>query len=341
MNQLDYTETDILDFARCQRPDGSYYGTSGTCRKGTAVSAKEMKALKSAAKKGNKKAKAAVAVAEGKVTKKEAAKALAEAARREGKGKSVPSDMKKELAALKSAKDEATGDAKVLNKRFKDSKKEIGEGAYGAVKETAQGTVIKKGMIGKDEITVQQKLADVDGVPKLIDHAYTSKPFADRNGDRKGIVEMQKARGEELMKQQFKLDNPATTGQNATKIQDEYIRLRKDMHTRGVAHGDMHEGNVTWDGQKMGVLDFGLSKPTYKAALDEALGTFGVAQVGGRMVGDFRSQGFFDGSRRNGASTTGKVAQLQRKVEQIQKKAGGSITEKRAKQLIEELYDGI
>ena len=66
-----------------------------------------------------------------------------------------------------------------------------------------------------------------------------------------------------------------------------------------------------------------------------------MAQVGGRMVADFRSEGFFDGSRRNGASTTGKVAQLQRKVEQIQKKAGGSITEKRAKQLIEELYDGI
>ena len=29
------------DFARCQRPDGSYYGTSGVCRKGTPVDAKE------------------------------------------------------------------------------------------------------------------------------------------------------------------------------------------------------------------------------------------------------------------------------------------------------------
>ena len=331
MNQLDYTETDILDFTRCQRADGSYYGTSGVCRKGVKVNAKELKALKKAAKSGEKRAVVAVAVVEGKMTKKQAAAAL------KGKSKEVPPEMKKELAALDSSK----GDAKALGKRFDESKKELGEGAYGAVKETAEGTVIKKGMIGKDEIAVQQKLADVDGVPRLIDHAYTSKPFADRNGDRKGIVEMEKARGDELMKQQFKLDNPATTGKNATKIQDEYIRLRKDMHTRGVAHGDMHEGNVTWDGQKMGVLDFGLSKPTYKAALDEALGTFGMAQVGGRMVGDFRSEGFFDGSRRNGASTTGKVAQLQRKVEQIQKKAGGSITEKRAKQLIEELYDGI
>lgn len=30
-----------LDFARCQRPDGSYYGTNGKCRKGTQVGAKQ------------------------------------------------------------------------------------------------------------------------------------------------------------------------------------------------------------------------------------------------------------------------------------------------------------
>ncbi len=41
---VDYSET--LDFARCQRPDGSYYGTSGQCRKGTPVGAKEQKAKK-------------------------------------------------------------------------------------------------------------------------------------------------------------------------------------------------------------------------------------------------------------------------------------------------------
>jgi len=32
---------DFLDFARCQRADGSYYGTVGQCRKGTPVGAKE------------------------------------------------------------------------------------------------------------------------------------------------------------------------------------------------------------------------------------------------------------------------------------------------------------
>ena len=31
------------DYARCQRPDGSYYGTAGKCRKGTEVGAREKK----------------------------------------------------------------------------------------------------------------------------------------------------------------------------------------------------------------------------------------------------------------------------------------------------------
>jgi len=35
----------VWDFVRCQRSDGSYYGTGGTCRKGDKVSAKQKQAL--------------------------------------------------------------------------------------------------------------------------------------------------------------------------------------------------------------------------------------------------------------------------------------------------------
>ena len=35
----------VWDFVRCQRADGSYYGTSGKCRKGSEVSAKQKQAL--------------------------------------------------------------------------------------------------------------------------------------------------------------------------------------------------------------------------------------------------------------------------------------------------------
>lgn len=40
-----------LDFARCQRPDGSYYGTNGQCRKGKETGAKEAEPKKAKAKK--------------------------------------------------------------------------------------------------------------------------------------------------------------------------------------------------------------------------------------------------------------------------------------------------
>ena len=37
----DFSEGDTYDFARCVRPDGSSYGTSGKCRKGSESDAKE------------------------------------------------------------------------------------------------------------------------------------------------------------------------------------------------------------------------------------------------------------------------------------------------------------
>ena len=41
---LDYSEVEdmVMDFARCQRPDGSVYGTSGQCRKGKEVGDKDV-----------------------------------------------------------------------------------------------------------------------------------------------------------------------------------------------------------------------------------------------------------------------------------------------------------
>jgi hypothetical protein len=41
-DNLEFSESteDFQDFARCQRPDGSFYGTSGQCRKGKETSAK-------------------------------------------------------------------------------------------------------------------------------------------------------------------------------------------------------------------------------------------------------------------------------------------------------------
>lgn len=43
-----FSEVDEYSFATCERPDGSRYGTSGQCRKGTETSAKEEKPAKKA-----------------------------------------------------------------------------------------------------------------------------------------------------------------------------------------------------------------------------------------------------------------------------------------------------
>ena len=58
-----------FDFARCQRPDGTFYGTGGQCRKGAQVGPKEIAALKKAAKGGNEKAQKALDKVEGKDSK--------------------------------------------------------------------------------------------------------------------------------------------------------------------------------------------------------------------------------------------------------------------------------
>ena len=55
---------------------------------------------------------------------------------------------------------------------------------------------------------------------------------------------------------------------------DEYINVRKEIHTRGIAHNDMHPMNFFYDqGSKKGSLvDFGLAQVDSRAALGEALG---------------------------------------------------------------------
>jgi hypothetical protein len=45
-DSIEFSELETMDFGRCQRPDGSFYGTSGQCRKGKDAGAKEAAAPK-------------------------------------------------------------------------------------------------------------------------------------------------------------------------------------------------------------------------------------------------------------------------------------------------------
>lgn len=45
-NYPEYVDTVLYDFTTCQRPNGSFYGTSGTCRKGTEVEQRREESIK-------------------------------------------------------------------------------------------------------------------------------------------------------------------------------------------------------------------------------------------------------------------------------------------------------
>ena len=44
---LDFSEGSVYDFTRCVRPNGSFYGTRGRCKKGSETGAKEVSSPKS------------------------------------------------------------------------------------------------------------------------------------------------------------------------------------------------------------------------------------------------------------------------------------------------------
>jgi len=256
---------DEYDFARCQRPDGSYYGTGGQCRKGAPVDAKEKKSM---------------------------------------------------------------------TKRF-DAGKEIGAGAYGSVVETAEGSVIKEGFISEAEIQIADKLAGIEGMPTVLGHEFTGKTTDDKYDTVRGMIEMEKMKGAPLGEQTLSKKDQA-------KAVDEYIRLRKEMHTRGVAHNDFHDNNFFYDKEtgKGGAIDFGLSQISKKQALREALGT-------GRMEMDIQSHFLLQGM-----PSTPKLRRLEENIARTQLKMlgknysdldviRGNISPKESRELTAEIYEGV
>ena len=146
---------EALDFARCQRADGSYYGTGGVCRKGTQAGAKEkeakssggggggssvpeVKALDKKAKEANKKADAAE-----KAWRKGGAKPGAEQ-------KEVRRLDKEAKAADKAADKAAKGLAKM---RKQDEKLQAAQAKVNAQLKTAKGDRAK---------TLRGKRADLE-----------------------------------------------------------------------------------------------------------------------------------------------------------------------------------
>jgi len=361
---MDFLENEFLDFARCQRPDGSTYGTAGVCRKGKAISAAQVGELVRKAKDMGYNDKQIKEIAD-KVKAKYGVKQLkaggdplASVGRRLGEQEGIKPDTKRAKGRAKRAKKKAgAGESKPAPRneaKAKKAKKEkpapkaktkkvapkkeakpakeakpstyskdqgkkipkpedaglkkgymkapdgkgydpegkwdqkgnrkMGEGMFGAVKGTKGPPpgIIKKGDVGEFEAEAIAKMQGVDGFPTLHGQKIT--------GDVKGANitiggSVASAPGYIAMS---KVDGiPMSLGQAngyferkpeaAVAAMDEYVRLRKEMHMRGIAHNDMHSGNFFYDPKtaKGAVVDFGLAQISPRAALFEAMGTDG------------------------------------------------------------------
>ena len=188
---------------------------------------------------------------------------------------------------------------------------ELGTGAFGSVYESADGeNVIKDGEIGEEELKALDVLMDNEFTPYLV-NAEFREPFmskAEREGsmadsadseDIGGLaffdsIKSAKGRFAMSMAKGFDLGNIEMYIGDQEGIdfaKREIWRARASIHKAGVAHNDMHSGNIFidipedgWDYDappKIQILDLGLARVDHMAALMEAIA--GITLEDGQM----------------------------------------------------------
>ena len=149
----------------------------------------------------------------------------------------------------------------------------LGRGMFGSVAKSKDGTyAVKRGDVSDNEVSVIGKIGEKDLGPSLV--------AADLDGPgsqtvpgvniRKGRIAMTIVPGLPLG-----LDTEPELEVNGVKVSDSYWKARADLHRMGIAHNDMHVGNILVDNKGKGrFVDLGLAQESPKAALSEALGAF-------------------------------------------------------------------
>ena len=194
-----------------------------------------------------------------------------------------------------------------------------GEGSFGSVAREGSA-VVKEGMIGWEELQALHAMKDHPNFPTLMNAEFTSpfqhkssyeqNPFQQPNVDYPRISQgesfddmfptaggrfaMSAMEGEPLA------DFMYSYGDNLPREQKEYLQkrihdLRADMHRRGIAHQDMHNGNMYVDAMEnedgnqevmdVNFLDLGLATRDRLKAFMEAMGGTGEG------LGDYQLSG--------------------------------------------------
>lgn len=124
-----------------------------------------------------------------------------------------------------------------------DEDKYIGGGAYGQVYESDDpNIVIKKGIIGKDEIRIASKLKDL---------GYQNSPKIIAVGDKK--IAMEKISGLPLKK---------VPKEKQAQIKSKVLDATKQLGEMGISHNDLHWGNFIYNEEedKVYIIDYGLAE---------------------------------------------------------------------------------
>lgn len=232
----------------------------------------------------------------------------------------------------------------------------IGQGAFGKARLLDRGEVVKEGKIGQYEAAVLNKLQGLGITPELRGVEYRRgalpKTVAPGYGghvqERQGKLALERAPGLPWGKQLNNADIP-----ERKQLIDAYLRVRADLHRQGVAHNDMHGGNVFYDKKtgKAMLIDMGLAQISPKAALIEGLGVFngrdwqadkydlrGAKTPTVKKLQENIRQ--VEAELRRLGVDTDRMPQIRANSTKIQA-ALGKITDSQAQNLVNRLYDGI
>lgn len=189
----------VWDFVRCQRADGSFYGTGGQCQKGREVSDKVRELVNRTGKLGDR-------------------------------------------------------DVDKVSREFPV----LGQGKFGKVLDTGGGVVVKIGEIKQQEIDILEELKSVEGVPRVV---------AENVSKGGNVLAMTKAMGQSGEQREDESEF------GPLEVFNGVMPILKQIHAKGIAHTDLHTGNIMYD-EETGVtslIDFGRATRSPSVAIGEAI----------------------------------------------------------------------
>jgi hypothetical protein len=212
--------SEAYDFTRCQRADGSFYGTSGQCRKGTTASAKEESAP----------------------GRKERINAALRAKAKESRVR-VDAALKKEGKPTIGEEMERAAPAKGATRK----KAYVSSSTASAVKEAIKKNPVFKGVLDRIK-SAEKRKREIDAEIKQIRSALSRKNAADVPGKEKrireldrewGKADLEEAKGRKILNQKVRegmavsrLNAPKPKNQKeadaATKVSNRRVKAQKD-----------------------------------------------------------------------------------------------------------------